>query len=156
MVKNFTEFEGWSTWRGYGVNLGKLILISCIVTCVLTIMRSGGWLVIETSITPDIWINGGANVTDEWTFCQTVGKERCGPLLEEHYATFITNATIDKLATVNVNTVRIPSTYAAWVDVPESELYHGHQLKYLRDVTDYAISTYGMHVIIDLHSLPGK
>jgi glucan 1,3-beta-glucosidase len=113
-------------------------------------------LVIETSITPDIWINGGANVTDEWSFCQTVGKERCGPLLDEHYATFITNATIDKLATVDVNTVRIPTTYAAWVDVPGSELYRGNQLKYLREVTDYAISTYGMHVIIDLHSLPGK
>ncbi|KAJ9106566.1 hypothetical protein QFC20_004058 [Naganishia adeliensis] len=108
-----------------------------------------------TSITPDIWINGGANVTDEWTFCQTVGKERCGPLLEDHYANFITNATIDKLATVDVNTVRIPTIYAAWVDVPGSKLYRGDQLKYLREVTDYAISTYGMHVIIDLHSLPG-
>lgn len=119
-------------------------------------MLTGGWLEIETSITPNIWIDGGANVTDEWTFCENVGKQRCGQVLEEHYRTFITTDTIDKLATVDVNIVRIPTTYAAWVNVSGSNLYSGNQQQYLREITNYAISTYGMHVVIGLHSLPGK
>jgi hypothetical protein len=116
----------------------------------------GGWLEIELSVSPNIFIDGGANTTDEWTFCETVGKQRCGQVLEEHYRTFITTDTIDRLSTVNVNTIRIPTTYAPWVNVPGSNLYRGNQLEYLREITNYAISTYGMHVILDLHSLPGK
>lgn len=46
-------------------------------------------------------------------------------------------------------------TYAAWVLVPGSELYHGNQQTYLQTITKYAIETYGMRVAIGLHSLPG-
>jgi hypothetical protein len=41
------------------------------------------------------------------------------------------------------------------VEVPGSELYTGSQVERLREITDYAINTYGMHIIIGLHSLPG-
>lgn len=116
----------------------------------------GTWLEIEVSNTPNIFIDAGYNATDEWTFCEAVGKEYCGEVLERHYATYYTTADIDKIATVGVNIIRVPTTYAAWIDVPGSNLYHGNQLQYLRNVTDYAIKTYGMHVIIDLHSLPGQ
>jgi glucan 1,3-beta-glucosidase len=50
---------------------------------------------------------------------------------------------------------RIPTTYAAWIQVPGSALYHGNQQSWLKLVTDYAIKTHGMHIIIGLHSLPG-
>jgi aryl-phospho-beta-D-glucosidase BglC (GH1 family) len=33
-------------------------------------------------------------------------------------------------------------------------LYHGHQATYLQAISKYAIETYGMRIIIDLHSLP--
>lgn len=39
--------------------------------------------------------------------------------------------------------------------MPGSELYHGNQQSYLKTITDYAINTYGMHIILGLHSLPG-
>jgi glucan 1,3-beta-glucosidase len=116
----------------------------------------GAWLEIETSNTPNIFLDAGYNVTDEWTFCQEAGFEYCGKVLEEHYATWYTTADIDKIATVGVNIIRIPTTYAAWIVVPGSFLYHGNQVEYLRNISEYAIKTYGMHVIVELHSLPGK
>jgi len=63
-------------------------------------------------------------------------------------------ADIDKLAAQNINTLRIPTTYAAWINFPGSKLYHGNQQAYLRKIALYAIQKYKMHVIIGLHSLP--
>lgn len=39
--------------------------------------------------------------------------------------------------------------------VPGSQLYTGGQTSYLRKITDYAIEKHNMHIIIDIHSLPG-
>lgn len=91
---------------------------------------------------------------DEWTWCKNLGTQ-CGPVLEEHYASYITTGFIDKLASVGTTVIRIPTTYAAWVTVPGSELYTGNQIKYLSKIATYAIKKHGMHVLIDLHSLPG-
>lgn len=59
------------------------------------------------------------------------------------------------MAAVGVNTLRIPTTYAAWVKVPGSALYSGAQQVYLKTICEYAISRYNMHIVIGLHSLPG-
>ncbi|KAF1933303.1 glycoside hydrolase family 5 protein [Didymella exigua CBS 183.55] len=63
----------------------------------------------------------------------------------------------DKLASGDVNLIRIPTgtTYAAWVKIPGAGYHSGNQQKYFKQVADYAIKTYGMHVALDLHSLPG-
>ncbi|TIA82671.1 glycoside hydrolase [Aureobasidium pullulans] len=131
------EWTDWTIYSASGVNLGN-------------------WLEIERSNNQYFWdsyVNGSA-VTDEWTFCKTLGNE-CGSVLEAHYGSAVTTETIDKLAGVGVNFLRIPTTYAAWIDLPGSELYHGNQQTYLKTICDYAISTYGMRVVIGLHSLPG-
>ncbi|RAR12163.1 glycoside hydrolase [Stemphylium lycopersici] len=92
----------------------------------------GGWLEKEKTHDPIWWSEvGGDDAPDEWTLCQNLGSN------------------------VGVNTLRIPLTYAAFVKVPGSQLYHGNQLKFLKAITDYAILKYNMHVIIGLHSLPG-
>ncbi|KAF5863035.1 hypothetical protein ETB97_010843 [Aspergillus alliaceus] len=96
--------------------------------------------------------SGGAD--DEWGLCQNLGP-RCGPVLEHRYATYITKNDIDKLANVGVEILRIPTTYASWVKVPGSQLYSGNQTAYLKHIADYAITKYGMHIIVDVHSLPG-
>ncbi|THX72985.1 glycoside hydrolase [Aureobasidium pullulans] len=131
------EWTDWTIYSANGVNLGN-------------------WLEIERSNNQYFWdsyVNGPA-VTDEWTFCKTLGNE-CGSVLEAHYGSAVITETIDKLAGVGVNFLRIPTTYAAWIDLPGSELYHGNQQTYLKTICDYAISTYGMRVVIGLHSLPG-
>jgi hypothetical protein len=79
----------------------------------------------------------------------------CGEVLEQRYASYIQHTDIDLLAAGGVNILRIPTIYAAWIAVPGSGLYSGSQIKYLAKITDYAISKYGMHIILDLHSLPG-
>ncbi|KAL3448788.1 glycoside hydrolase superfamily [Aspergillus insuetus] len=93
----------------------------------------GGWLVQESTINSTFWNSHAPNASDEWTLCKTLG-DACGPVLEHRYKTFITRADIDTLASVG--------------------LYSGNQRTYLRRITEYAISRYGMHAIIDVHSLP--
>jgi aryl-phospho-beta-D-glucosidase BglC (GH1 family) len=130
------DYMNWKTFKANGANLG-------------------GWLEKEQTHDP-VWWNevGGEGVPDEWSLCQKLGSQ-CGPVFEARYASFLNTSSIDKLASVGVNTLRIPLTYAPFVKVPGSQLYRGNQLKYLKTITDYAVRTHGMHIILGLHSLPG-
>ncbi len=155
----WNKFQGWSTYKSNGVNLGS-------------------WLEIETNYSPDVI---PSEYQDEWSWCGAVGFATCGPVLEAHYDSWVTKADIDKIAKYGVNTLRIPtsklnssppvapprprtcadpppplpSAYAAWASIPGSQLYTGQQQAKLKAITEYAISKHGMHVIIGLHSLPG-
>lgn len=128
-------FVNWTTFKANGANLGS-------------------WLEKEQTHDPIWWDSYSPDTTDEWHFCESLGDE-CGAVMEARYASFLNTSTIDQLASVGVNTLRIPTTYAAWVNVPGSQLYHGNQQSFLKVITDYAISNYNMHCIIGLHSLPG-
>lgn len=130
-----STYVDWKTFKSNGANLGA-------------------WLVQERSLDTAFWDQYGGNATDEWGLCVNLGS-RCGPVLEQRYASFITTATIDKLAKAGFTSLRIPTHYAAWIEVPGSELYSGNQVNYLKAISTYAINKYGMHVIIGLHSLPG-
>lgn len=129
------SFVDWRNFRANGVNLG-------------------GWLEQESTI-DTAWFNrysGGA--TDEWGLCENLGS-RCSSVLEHRYSTFITNKDIDILASGGVKILRIPTTYAAWIKLPGSQLYSGKQQEHIQRIATYAIEQYGMHIIVDLHSLPG-
>ncbi|KAH8429374.1 uncharacterized protein LDX57_007038 [Aspergillus melleus] len=129
------EYLDWRTHTVHGVNLG-------------------GWLCQESTIDTTWWAANSLGAPDEWGLCANQGS-KCGSILERRYATFITPKDIDTLHSAGINTLRIPTTYAAWLKVPGSQLYTGNQLSFLRDISTYAITKYGMHVIIDVHSLPG-
>ncbi|KAL4862316.1 hypothetical protein BDV12DRAFT_46201 [Aspergillus spectabilis] len=129
------EWTDWTKFKANGVNLG-------------------GWLEQERVFNQYWWDQHAPDAEDEWTFCETLGAQ-CGPVLEERYSTFVTTADIDKLANVGVNTLRIPTTYAAWIQVPGSQLYHGNQKAHLKEIALYAIQKYNMRIIVGLHSLPG-
>lgn len=129
------NYINWKTFQANGINLG-------------------GWLVQEEVIDPTWWSQNCGDTHDEWNCCAKLGAQ-CGPVLERRYATYIRPADIDKLASVGVNVLRIPLTYAAWVKVPGSSLYSGNQVSMFKNIASYAISKYGMHIILDLHSLPG-
>jgi aryl-phospho-beta-D-glucosidase BglC (GH1 family) len=132
---NSTQYLNWKTFNSTGVNIG-------------------GWLEQESTIDTTWWANYSGGAVDEWGLCANLGSQ-CGPVLEQRYATWITTADIDTLAAAGINTLRIPTTYAAWVKVPGSQLYSGGQTSFLNNISSYAISKYGMHIIIDIHSLPG-
>jgi aryl-phospho-beta-D-glucosidase BglC (GH1 family) len=114
----------------------------------------GGWLLQEAVIDPEFWAQYGGGAPDEWGLCANLGP-RCGPVLEERYASYIRHADIDKLAGAGINLIRIPIGYNAWVKVPGSQLYTGRQVEHFKSISDYAIKKHGMHVVLDIHSLPG-
>ncbi|KAJ5928717.1 cellulase [Penicillium verhagenii] len=130
-----TSYLDWTTFSAVGANLG-------------------GWLEQESTIDTNWWAQYSGGAVDEWGLCAYQGT-LCGPILERRYATWITTADIDILGAAGVNVLRIPTTYAAWVYVPGSQLYHGNQQSFLSSISSYAINKYGMHIIIDIHSLPG-
>jgi hypothetical protein len=130
-----SPYLNWRTFTARGVNLG-------------------GWLHQEAVIDPKFWAQHGGTALDEWDLCVNLGR-RCGPVLEQRYATYIQPSDIDKLAAAGINVLRIPTGYNAWVKVPGSQLYTGRQVEHLRAISNYAIAKHGMHVIIDIHSLPG-
>lgn len=130
-----SNYLNWGNFKANGVNLG-------------------GWLLQEQFIDSPWWSQNCGSVPDEVTCCANLGV-RCGPVLEQRYATYITPKDIDKLASVGVNVLRIPTTYAAWVKVPGSQYYSGNQAMFLKNIAAYAIARYGMHIILDIHSLPG-
>ncbi|KAF2195134.1 glycoside hydrolase family 5 protein [Zopfia rhizophila CBS 207.26] len=129
------SYVNWTTFKATGINLG-------------------GWLAQEAVIDPSFWSQNCGNTTDEWNCCARLGSQ-CDPVLERRYATYITLADIDKLAASGISVLRIPTTYAAWVQVPGTKLYSGNQVLFLKNIASYAITKYNMHVIIDIHSLPG-
>ena len=129
------EYVDWRKFKANGVNLG-------------------GWLVQESTIDTTWWSKYSGGAPDEWTICKNLGS-RCGPLLEKRYSSWITTSDIDKIASAGITLIRIPTTYAAWIHYPGSHLYSGKQLSYLKKITSHAIRKHGMHVIIDIHGLPG-
>ncbi|PYH92103.1 glycoside hydrolase [Aspergillus ellipticus CBS 707.79] len=130
-----SSYVDWRTFKANGVNLG-------------------GWFEQESTIDSYFWDKYSGGASDEWGLCMHLGSQ-CGPVLEHRYATWITKKDIDKLASGGVKVLRIPTTYAAWLKVPGSQLYSGNQTVYLKEIADYAISTYDMHIVVDTHSLPG-
>ncbi|KAF4844095.1 putative glucan 1,3-beta-glucosidase A [Colletotrichum siamense] len=130
-----TSYVDWKTFKATGVNLG-------------------GWLVQEAVLDAGFWDTYGGNTTDEWGLCVRLGSQ-CGPVLERRYATFFRPSDIDKLAKAGVEILRIPTNYAAWIKVPGSQLYSGSQVEFLRTIATYAITKHNMHIVIDIHSLPG-
>lgn len=129
------SYLNWATFEANGVNLG-------------------GWLHQEAFIDPAFWSEHGGDALDEWGLCAGLGS-MCGPVLEERYATYITTADIEDMANAGINLLRIPTGYNAWVEVPGDQHYSGRQVEHLRAISDYAIKNHGMHVIVDIHSLPG-
>ncbi|KAI0470489.1 glycoside hydrolase superfamily [Xylariaceae sp. FL0804] len=138
-ISTVADFEGWDTFKANGVNLG-------------------GWLLQEKGIDPAFFNdNGASEAVDEDSFCQILGKKRCGRLLEERYASYFTTQDIDKFAEYGVNTLRIPVGYWTFMPALSDVHYHtGGQKSYLSKLASYAIGTHGMHVILDLHALPGN
>ncbi|KFA70908.1 hypothetical protein S40288_10151 [Stachybotrys chartarum IBT 40288] len=130
-----STYLNWRSFRANGVNLG-------------------GWLHQEAVIDPAWWNQHAPGTLDEWDFCVAAGR-LCGPVLEQRYASYITTTDIDILARAGINVLRIPTGYNAWVAVPGSRLYTGNQSRHLRTISEYAITRYGMHIILDIHSHPG-
>ncbi|KNG52543.1 glycoside hydrolase [Stemphylium lycopersici] len=127
------KYTDWRTYKANGVNLGS-------------------WFCLETFMVPKFF-EQHSNSHDEWTACEKFNA--AGAPLDEHYKTWFTKADVDTFAAQGINTLRIPFVYAAWINVPGSPHYHGPQVEIMKELATYAIEKYGMHIVLDLHALPG-
>lgn len=98
------KFVDWKTYKANGVNIGA-------------------WLEQEQNYDTVWWANNVGDYPDEWTWCGAVGFDKCGPPLEKRFGDWVTKSQIDTMGKLKINTLRIPTTYAAWVEVPGSNLY---------------------------------
>jgi glucan 1,3-beta-glucosidase len=127
----------------------------------------GGWLVLEPWITPSLFYQflgvsekfGSAAqkhvALDSRTFCTALGKAEANRQLRQHWATWVTEDEISNLASMNVETLRIP--VADWMYVPY-EPYIGcwdGALEELDRVLQLCIK-YNMTALIDIHALRGS
>jgi glucan 1,3-beta-glucosidase len=109
----------------------------------------GGWLVTEPWITPSIYEKAGNGAVDEYTLCQTLGKDAAKSLLSAHWASWITAGDLASIAGAGLNHVRIPIGY--WSVAPlDGEPYVQGALEYLDQAVGWAGGS-GLKVIIDLH-----
>jgi hypothetical protein len=130
-------FPGWRNYKSNGVNLG-------------------GWLVLEKNIQPSFFNDNAPSAIDEDSFCETLGQAKCGALLENRYNTYITTKDIDNFAAYGINTLRIPIGYWAYMPAIAGDHYYtGGQKLAMQKIARYAIAKHNMHILVDLHGLPG-
>ena len=116
----------------------------------------GGWLVLEPYITPSLfqqWAPGTEPV-DEWHYTQYLGKEVAADRLETHWKTFYTEDDFKKIASLGLNTVRIPIGYWAF-HLVENDPYVQGQEAYLDQALEWA-RKHGLYAWVDLHGAPGS
>lgn len=116
----------------------------------------GGWLSLEPFITPSLFeYDEDDEVIDEYTLCKHLGPEKSKEILEEHYATFITENDFKNIVNAGLDHLRIPFSYWA-VDTFEGDPYvKGVAWRYLLRGIEWA-RKYGLRVKLDLHGLPGS
>ncbi|KAL8292058.1 hypothetical protein RQP46_001524 [Phenoliferia psychrophenolica] len=121
----------------------------------------GGWLVIEPFIAPALFepfnpagSTATPTVIDEWTLCLALGTNM-STVIENHYATFITEKDFAEIAGAGLNWVRIPVPY--WmIEVESGEPFLANVAwKYFLKAITWA-RKYGLRINIDLHAVPGS
>ncbi|QRW18432.1 Cellulase (glycosyl hydrolase family 5 protein) [Rhizoctonia solani] len=127
----------------------------------------GGWLVLEPFISPALYEPyqpsapgyGGIHAIDEWTLCQAIAANSSSggvaKVIEEHYATFITEEDFAKIAAAGLNWVRIPIPYWAVEKFPEEPFLERVAWKYFLKAIEWS-RKYGLRINLDLHTIPGS
>ena len=115
----------------------------------------GGWLSLEPFITPSLFnYDSDKGIRDEWSLCQELGP-RSSQVLEEHYASFLTEDDFKKIADAGLDHVRLGFSYWA-VEIYDGDPYlFRTSWRYLLRAIEWA-RKYGIRVKLDLHGLPGS
>ncbi|KZV84050.1 glycoside hydrolase family 5 protein [Exidia glandulosa HHB12029] len=115
----------------------------------------GGWLTLEPFISPALF-ERFPGTQDEYDLSNAMKQNDGGyDMLEEHYATFITEQDFAEIAGAGLNWVRIPIPFWA-IEVWDGEPF------YPKRAWDYFLKAivwarkYGLRINIDLHAVPGS
>jgi aryl-phospho-beta-D-glucosidase BglC (GH1 family) len=96
----------------------------------------------------------GSGYNSEFDCVVKLGQTQANKVFQQHWATWITQADIQKMASYGLNTIRIPVGY--WIhesQVTSSEHFPQGGFNYLLQVCDWAAQQ-GFYIIIDLHGAP--
>ncbi|KAJ7494713.1 glycoside hydrolase family 5 protein [Mycena galericulata] len=123
----------------------------------------GGWFVLEPWITPSIFNNTGNDaIVDEYTFGQLQDPATALSVLQNHWATWITEDDFIAIAAAGLNHVRIPVGFwsvpltAADTNGSTSVApYTSGAWPYLLKALQWA-KQHDIHVVLDLHGAPGS
>ncbi|MCM0582673.1 cellulase family glycosylhydrolase [Weissella diestrammenae] len=109
----------------------------------------GGWLVLEKWMAPQLF--AGTDAEDEYYLPQALSKDVYEARMMMHRANFITEADFLRIASLGINTVRLPVPYFIF----------GDRQPFLGgiDTLDNAFNwaeKYGLQILLDLHTAPGS
>lgn len=115
----------------------------------------GGWLVLESWLTPSLYADNKVQAGGgEWQFCQVVGRDQCGDVLQPHWDTWLNETHIEILSEAGFQYARIPIGY--WIlDRNATEPLPAGGWYYLERAIGW-LGKHGMKAVIDLHGAPGS
>ncbi|KAJ8605597.1 hypothetical protein CTAYLR_000038 [Chrysophaeum taylorii] len=117
----------------------------------------GGWLVLEPWITPSLFYqflgaDSEGTAMDTHSFCRVLGPVEGNRQLRKHWETWVTETHISKLASLGINSIRIP--IGDWMFEPYGP-YRGctdGALEVVDRVLGWAASR-GLKVLLDVHAV---
>ncbi|EUC56109.1 exo-beta-1,3-glucanase [Rhizoctonia solani AG-3 Rhs1AP] len=119
----------------------------------------GGWLVLEPFISPALYEPYQPDAVDEWTLSEAIAANTTSgglqKVLEEHYATFITEEDFAQIAAAGLNWVRLPIAFWAVEKLPEEPFLERVSWKYFLKAIQWC-RKYGLRMQVDLHTIPGS
>ncbi|KAF8694426.1 Cellulase (glycosyl hydrolase family 5), partial [Rhizoctonia solani] len=119
----------------------------------------GGWLVLEPFIAPALYEPYQPQAVDEWTLSEAIAANASSgglqKVLEEHYATFITEEDFAQIAAAGLNWVRVPLPFWAVSKLPEEPFLERVSWKYFLKAIEWC-RKYGLRMQLDLHAIPGS
>lgn len=118
----------------------------------------GGWLVTEPFIVSGLYekyANGTAGTAvDEYSLSLNMGAER-DAAMDEHYATFITEADFIEMVSNGINWIRLPFGFWALETYANEPYYPKKSWEYVLLAIQWA-RKYGIRVNLDMHAHPGS
>lgn len=117
----------------------------------------GSWLITEPWMMSEEWNQmgcGGQN--SEFDCTAKLGQGAANAAFKTHWESWITKEDITKIASLGLNTIRIPLGYWIFEDIVYQDSEHFPQggFTYLERVCGWAKDS-GLYIILDLHGAPG-
>lgn len=110
-----------------------------------------GWFIPEPWVTPSLFAATGAS--NEVELQQALGATTYNNRLRQHYETFITEDDFRRMASIGLNSVRLPLPWYAFGSQNDAQSYIS-----VIDYVDRALEwggKYGLSVLLDLATVPG-
>lgn len=115
----------------------------------------GGWLVIESFISPSIYDKTGDDrVIDEWSFAKYTPRRKAERILRDHFDNFITEDDFREIKSYGLNHVRISFPYWGLRTYPGDPYLKLNQYDKLKEAAGWA-KKHDIAMIIEVHTVPG-